>query len=168
MSRIAAIDLLFHWPPLGGSVVDMKEVLTRLAREHDVRLFVPQFGGAFPRGQIEGPLPFEPASFDRILVDAPCTNTGVLRRRVEVRWRLREEDVAALAAIQRDLLERALPLLKPDGRLVYTTCSLEPEENALLVEAFAAAHGVEVVSTVEIPASRDADGGFAAVLRPRG
>jgi 16S rRNA (cytosine967-C5)-methyltransferase len=69
--------------------------------------------------------------FDAILVDAPCSNTGVLSRRPDVRWRLKEKDIAGAVAIQRRLLENAARLLKPGGRLVYSTCSLEPEENAL-------------------------------------
>lgn len=67
--------------------------------------------------------------FDAILVDAPCSNTGVLSRRPDVRWRLKEKDIAGAAAIQRRLLENAARLLRPGGRVVYSTCSLEPEEN---------------------------------------
>ena len=59
MSRIAVIDLLFHWPPLGGSRVDLKEVFVRLAQRHEVTLFVPDFRGLFPRGEIDGEPPFE-------------------------------------------------------------------------------------------------------------
>jgi 16S rRNA (cytosine967-C5)-methyltransferase len=70
-------------------------------------------------------------AFDAVLVDAPCSNTGVLARRPDVRWRLKEKDIAGAAAIQRRLLANAARLLKPGGRLVYSTCSLEPEENAL-------------------------------------
>lgn len=69
--------------------------------------------------------------FDAILVDAPCSNTGVLSRRPDVRWRLREKDIAGAVAIQRRLVENAARLLKPGGRLVYSTCSLESEENTL-------------------------------------
>jgi len=69
--------------------------------------------------------------FDAILVDAPCSNTGVLSRRPDVRWRLKERDIEGAVAIQRRLLENAARLIKPGGRLVYSTCSLEPEENAL-------------------------------------
>jgi len=68
--------------------------------------------------------------FDAILVDAPCSNTGVLSRRPDVRWRLKEKDISGAVAIQRRLLENAARLLKPGGRLVYSTCSLEPEENS--------------------------------------
>jgi 16S rRNA (cytosine967-C5)-methyltransferase len=70
-------------------------------------------------------------AFDAILVDAPCSNTGVLSRRPDVRWRLREQDIAGAAALQRQLLQNAARLLRPGGRLVYSTCSLEPEENRL-------------------------------------
>jgi 16S rRNA (cytosine967-C5)-methyltransferase len=69
--------------------------------------------------------------FDGILVDAPCSNTGVLSRRPDVRWRLKESDISGAVAIQRVLLENAARLLKPYGRVVYSTCSLEPEENTV-------------------------------------
>jgi 16S rRNA (cytosine967-C5)-methyltransferase len=77
-----------------------------------------------------------PATFDRILVDAPCSNTGVMRRRVDLRWRIRPEEIARLAAKQIKLLRFAAPRLKPGGTLVYSTCSLEPEENQKVVEQF--------------------------------
>jgi 16S rRNA (cytosine967-C5)-methyltransferase len=116
----------------------------------------------------EGPLPFAPASFDGVLVDAPCSNTGVLRRRVEARWRVTPGDVTALAAQQRELLERALPLVRSGGRLVYATCSLEPEENGDLGAAFEAAHGeLEVETAFDVLPTPDADGGFALVARRR-
>ncbi len=79
-------------------------------------------------------------SFDRILVDAPCSNTGVMRRRVEVRLRLRAEEIERLQSAQFDLLAQAAAWLKPGGTLVYSTCSLEPEENQQLVGRFAASH----------------------------
>jgi 16S rRNA (cytosine967-C5)-methyltransferase len=116
-----------------------------------------------------GPPPFEPSSFDGILVDAPCSNSGVLRRRVEARWRVAPEDLPVLAAKQRALLERSLPLLRPGGALVYATCSTEPEENAGVVEAFVRDHpGWRAETAFDVLPSRDADGGFAAVLRPPG
>ena len=73
-------------------------------------------------------LPFH-AKFDRILVDAPCSGTGTLARNPEIKWRLRPNDLARFADLQRKMLEQALPHLKPGGRLVYSTCSLEREEN---------------------------------------
>jgi 16S rRNA (cytosine967-C5)-methyltransferase len=66
--------------------------------------------------------------FDGVLVDAPCTSTGTIRRHPDVAWLRQEADIAALAALQKRLLQRAVALLKPGGTLVYCTCSLEPEE----------------------------------------
>ena len=75
-------------------------------------------------------------SFDKILVDAPCTNTGVMRRRVDVRWRLRPDDFIRMSRRQLAILRAVAPLLKPGGSLVYSTCSLEPEENDAVIAAF--------------------------------
>lgn len=76
------------------------------------------------------------APFDRILVDVPCTNTGVMRRRVDVRWRLQPENVNRMRQQQSEILRRVATLLKPGGILVYSTCSLEPEENEEAVQEF--------------------------------
>src|SRR5688572_14768048 len=113
-----------------------------------------------------GPLPFEPASFDAVLVDAPCSNSGVLRRRPEARRRLKPLDVVNLAALQDSLLARAAPLVRPGGRLVYATCSIEPEENEQRVARLVA----DVPSLSRGPAffalpTAASDGGFAALLR---
>jgi 16S rRNA (cytosine967-C5)-methyltransferase len=81
-------------------------------------------------------LPKEIASatpFDRILVDAPCTNTGVMRRRIDVRWRLRPVDFIRMPNEQFIITRAAVCLLKPGGVLVYSTCSLEPDENEEVV-----------------------------------
>jgi 16S rRNA (cytosine967-C5)-methyltransferase len=78
--------------------------------------------------------------FDRILVDAPCSNTGVMRRRVDLRWRVRPEEIERLRRAQLDLLRQAAARLKPGGTLVYSTCSLEPEENGSVVREFLAQH----------------------------
>ena len=85
-------------------------------------------------------LPPDESKFDRVLVDAPCSNTGVMRRRVDLRWRLRLGDIQRLRAEQLGLLSQAARQLKPGGTLVYSTCSLEPEENHDVVEKFLAAH----------------------------
>ncbi len=108
--------------------------------------------------------PLAPASFDRILVDAPCSNTGVIRRRVDVRWRLTEEDFMRMPAQQLALLKRTATLLKPGGALVYSTCSLEPEENDGLVEqALAVIPGLRFVESRRLLPFIDAvDGAFAA------
>ena len=103
-------------------------------------------------------------SFDAILLDVPCSNTGVIRRRVDVRWRLQAPDIARIALTQRKILDHALPCLKPGGRLVYSTCSLEAEENLGLAEAFLAEHPqLRLHSTRQALPFRDhTDGAFAA------
>jgi 16S rRNA (cytosine967-C5)-methyltransferase len=107
--------------------------------------------------------------FDGILLDVPCSNTGVIRRRVDVRWRLQAPDIVRIAATQRRILENALPCLKPGGRLVYSTCSIEREENQEQVEAFLTDHPqCAADGTREALPFRDhSDGAFAAriVLR---
>ena len=83
----------------------------------------------------------QPSSrFDRILIDAPCSNTGVMRRRVDLRWRIRPGEIGRQHLAQLELLNQAAPLLRPGGRLVYSTCSLEPEENTEVVNEFLAGH----------------------------
>jgi 16S rRNA (cytosine967-C5)-methyltransferase len=77
-------------------------------------------------------------SFDYVLADVPCTGTGVLRRRVDARWRRRPEDVGRFAALQREILSAAADRVRAGGTLVYATCSLESEENEGVVEPFLA------------------------------
>jgi 16S rRNA (cytosine967-C5)-methyltransferase len=84
-----------------------------------------------------GPLPFEPR-FDAVLVDAPCSGLGTVRRDPDIRWRRHERDLAALARDQLALLMRAADVVRPGGRLVYATCSSEPEENDGVVAHFVA------------------------------
>jgi 16S rRNA (cytosine967-C5)-methyltransferase len=76
------------------------------------------------------------AGFDRVLVDAPCSGLGVLRRNPDARWRVGPDDPARLAETQRAILRNAAALLRPGGALVYSTCTLLPEENEAVVEAF--------------------------------
>jgi len=104
--------------------------------------------------------------FDRVLVDAPCSNTGVMRRRVDLRWRIQPEEIPRLQDIQRDLLQQAAAKLKPGGVLVYSTCSLEPEENYEVVKEFLSGHTeFKLVSERELlPFVDNVDGAFAAAL----
>lgn len=102
--------------------------------------------------------------FDGILLDVPCSNTGVIRRRVDVRWRLQAPDIDKIAITQRKILENAVVCLKPGGRIVYSTCSIEHTENLGLVEAFLADHpDFELIATRDALPFRDqTDGAFAA------
>jgi 16S rRNA (cytosine967-C5)-methyltransferase len=110
------------------------------------------------------PSPFEPASFDRVLVDAPCSNTGVLRRRVDVRWRLKPDDFPRMQTLQLAILRAVIPLLKPGGILVYSTCSIEHDENEAVVKAILAEMPEMRCdrSLSILPFERDMDGAFAA------
>lgn len=92
----------------------------------------------------EGALPFRPL-FDRVLVDAPCSGLGTIRRDPDIRWRRHEEELADLSRRQLALLERAAAVVKPGGRLVYATCSSEPDENEAVVERFLQSHDHEFV-----------------------
>jgi 16S rRNA (cytosine967-C5)-methyltransferase len=106
------------------------------------------------------------APFDRILLDAPCTNTGVMRRRIDVRWRLRPEDFSRMSNEQLTIARAVLRLLKPGGTLVYSTCSLEPEENEQVVRRLLAelpALGLEAERD-SLPFRDGFDGAYAARL----
>ena len=78
--------------------------------------------------------------FDLVLVDAPCSGLGSLRRNPDARWRIRETDVTALADIQRKILDQAARVVVPGGTLVYSTCTLVPEENEAQADAFLGRH----------------------------
>ena len=110
------------------------------------------------------------ALFDRVLVDAPCSNTGVIRRRPDARWRWNADHLAQLVALQREILEAAAAHVKPGGRLVYSTCSNEPEENAEQIAAFLAAHPdfTEVGRYESVPFETNHDGAFACALERSG
>jgi 16S rRNA (cytosine967-C5)-methyltransferase len=107
--------------------------------------------------------------FDRILLDVPCSNTGVLRRRPDARWRVTEERITQLSKLQAAILEQAAAFLEPAGRLVYSTCSLEPEENDGVVDAWLATHDAwTCVERVHLfPPETETDGVFAAALARR-
>ena len=112
----------------------------------------------------ERPLPFR-AAFDRILVDAPCSGTGTLARNPEIKWRLQPADLDDLQARQTRILRRALDALSPSGRLVYATCSLEPEENEQVVERVLAERaGRTCRKALDRLPGRDAGDGFQAWL----
>ncbi len=94
---------------------------------------------AVVRCDVGAPLPFRP-EFDAVLLDAPCSGLGTIRRDPEIRWRRTEADLERFGATQQALLEHASAVVRPGGRLVYATCSSEPEENDDIVEAFLRRH----------------------------
>jgi len=107
------------------------------------------------------PLPFR-RRFDRILLDAPCSGTGTLGRNPEIKWRLKPGDLAGHHARQVKLLSNALEVLAPGGRLVYSTCSLEREENQAVLETVLG--GVPQRGVTRVPGVDAGDGFFAAVI----
>jgi 16S rRNA (cytosine967-C5)-methyltransferase len=112
------------------------------------------------------PQQLEKVRFDRVLIDAPCTNTGVIRRRVDVRWRLQRDDFLRMQREQLEIVRAVARLLKPEGVLVYATCSLEPEENESVVQRTLAE--IASMRLLEQKSSRPfrdrCDGAFAAKL----
>ena len=111
------------------------------------------------------PLPFS-RRFDRILVDAPCSGSGTLGRNPEIKWRLTPADLADLARRQKAILANARASLAPGGVLVYSTCSLEPEENEEVVDTVPAALVERTV--LRLPGREAGDGFFAAVIKSEG
>ena len=109
---------------------------------------------------------FKPGTFDAILVDAPCTNTGVIRRRTDVRWRLTPQDFPRMQHLQGRILKATVQFLKSGGRLVYSTCSIEPEENESVVAGIE--KEVPELSFVEakssMPIHDHLDGAFAGLF----
>ena len=112
-------------------------------------------------------------SFDRILVDAPCSGTGVIRRHPDIKWLRRDKDIAALCEIQAKILDAAYEKLSKGGVLLYTTCSILPDENIRQVEAFLKRHsdaiqdpicldGKEYTTLQRLPGDDDGDGFFYA------
>ncbi|MCB9725576.1 MAG: 16S rRNA (cytosine(967)-C(5))-methyltransferase RsmB [Spirochaetaceae bacterium] len=110
-------------------------------------------------------------AFDRVLVDAPCSGLGALRRNPDARWRLRAEDLPALAKVQRQLLESTAAVLRPGGSLVYSTCTVTPEENEQVVRGFLATRASwRIASRDEAPESMRElvdDEGFMRLLPHR-
>ncbi len=111
-----------------GRMARLRDNLTRLALDAEV---VVSDAADWQGGKNGG-------GFDGILVDAPCTSTGTIRRHPDVAWLRQEADIPALAALQQRLLRKAATLLRPGGTLVYCTCSLEPEEGEHATSAFLA------------------------------
>jgi 16S rRNA (cytosine967-C5)-methyltransferase len=140
---------------------DLDPTRLKLLRDNCARLGVQIVETTLP----DGPA-LQAATFDRILVDAPCSNTGVLRRRVDLRWRIQAAEIERLRIAQLALLNRAAPRLRPGGVLVYSTCSLEPEENTDVVQRFLAAQPAFRLETQRqlLPFADQVDGAYVARL----
>lgn len=114
----------------------------------------------------DGALPFMPGSFDAVLIDAPCSGLGTVRRDPDIRWRRQPEDLRRFALTQLDLLTRVADLVRQGGSITYSTCSSEPEENEEVIAAFLASHPAFEQRRVHrtLPFRDDLEAFFAAVL----
>ena len=146
-----------------GKIVacDISEERLKLIRENCQRL-----GVVCVEPILFSTLDPQPSTFDRILVVAPCSNTGVMGRRVDLRWRISPEELSRLQQTQLGLLKLAATKLKPGGVLIYSTCSLEPEENSEVVKEFLREHKkFKLESERElVPFVDNVDGAFVAAL----
>jgi len=147
-----------------GKIVacDIFEDRLKLLRENCARL-----GVTCVETVLSSALNSQPSTFNRVLVDAPCSNTGVMRRRVDLRWRISPEEISRLQQAQLDVLKLASTKLKPGGVLIYSTCSLEPEENGEVVKEFLREHaGFKLESERELlPFADNVDGAYVARLK---
>lgn len=116
-------------------------------------------------GDASAPSSFGTGKYDAVLLDAPCTNTGVIRRRPEARWRFSKTSLAESALLQAKLLDSCSTAVKPGGRMVYSTCSIEPEEGEKLVERWLNKHGDFELAESRLVIPPGSDGGYAALLR---
>jgi 16S rRNA (cytosine967-C5)-methyltransferase len=132
----------------------------RLVREAAGRLHLTAIHALVASGDA---LPFPPATFDRVLLDAPCSGLGVLRRRPEARWRMQPAQVEQLAALQRTLLARAATMVRPGGRLVYSVCTVTRAET-LDIDEWAALELTELTPVARLDAPWRAHGRGALLL----
>lgn len=137
----------------------LQDTLERLAPGAPVKIVRADASSADP-DQLGG-------KFDRVLVDAPCSNSGVLRRRPDARWRFDRERLSKLLRIQESLLENAARLVVPGGCIVYSTCSIDEEENEKQAERFLSRHPdfTEEERTFRFPVETGTDGSFAVRFR---
>ncbi|MDH3327626.1 MAG: hypothetical protein OEM01_00140, partial [Desulfobulbaceae bacterium] len=115
-------------------------------------------------GRLDAFIESAPGLFKGVLIDAPCSGTGVIRRHPDIRWNRRQEDLLSYQQQQLELLEQGASLVEPEGILVYATCSIEPEENAGVVDFFLRKHGDFTVSDC----SHNLPESAAALVTPSG
>jgi 16S rRNA (cytosine967-C5)-methyltransferase len=177
----------------GGKAVTLTRLGARVTAGEVRRERLPRLAETVRRAGVAVPVvaadllaaPFAVASWDAVLLDAPCSATGTMARHPDARWRLSVQAIGRLAARQTVLLEAAARLVRPGGMLIYATCSLEPEENEAQVEAFLERHpefaraappaagipaeAVTAAGDLQLRPSRDGtDGAFAARLARSG
>ncbi len=146
--------------------VDVHDDRIALLRENLERMGLPRaevLQGDMAAGVAPG---LEGRTFDGVLLDVPCTNTGVLRRRADARWRFSLDGLKRIAATQRDILDNGAALVRSGGRMVYSTCSLEPEEDEHQVLNWLARHPDFALANERklFPPADGVDGAYAAVL----
>ncbi|HYA36281.1 MAG TPA: 16S rRNA (cytosine(967)-C(5))-methyltransferase RsmB [Candidatus Binataceae bacterium] len=126
----------------------------------------------FARADITKEIPLRPASFDFILLDAPCTGTGTMREHPEIRWRLKPDDFPRMARIQSAMLAKAAQVVRSGGAIVYSVCSLAPEEGIEVVREFVATHADFAIDAnppvCDFPAGVVREGGTFATRPDRG
>jgi 16S rRNA (cytosine967-C5)-methyltransferase len=137
----------------------------RIVREAAARLSINSL--QFALYDATAPLPFAAGAFKRVLVDAPCTGTGTLRRNPEIRWRISPSDVALLSIRQQQILNNAAQSVASGGRLVYSTCSVEPEENEAVAAAFLQANKDFSPLQISVPAIMQNEQGTTARTWPQ-
>ena len=143
--RILAFDLHEHKLPLVEALAERLGIHIIRTRQGDAR----ELPGVAPQSQ------------DKVLVDAPCSGLGVLRRKPDARWQKREEELDQLPSLQLAILERAAATVKSGGELVYSTCTIEPEENFEVAKAFRSRHPeflpVDLTASLGFPLSDEGD-----------
>jgi len=144
---------------------DVSEDRILIMKENFQRLQISDFVG-IKKQNILNPMPADNQKYDRILADVPCSNTGVIRRKPDIRWRFSLKGLGLLVIIQKKMLDRLAPLLKTGGTLAYSTCSLEPEENQMLIKAWLKTNpSFHLVAEKKyFPPLSGTDGGYAAAI----
>ncbi|MCK5850149.1 MAG: 16S rRNA (cytosine(967)-C(5))-methyltransferase RsmB [Kiritimatiellae bacterium] len=148
-----------------GTITAMDLYEDRLVRLHDNVKRMKLSNVDVIQGNTARHIPGGP--YDRILLDVPCTNTGVLRKRPDARWRFSLKRLQEITTLQQRILDHAASVLHSDGKMVYSTCSLEPEECAKLIESWLETRTdmTLVESVFSFPTDTKMDGGYAAVMK---
>lgn len=146
-----------------GRVIAMDVNLGGLKNARELAQRLRHRNVAFVRADLTIAAPFRPASFDYLLLDAPCTGLGTLREHPEIKWRVKPDDPARMAAVQAKMLENAAQMVRPGGAIVYSVCSIAPAEGEDVVDEFLGTHR-EFRIDARGPGSED----FKDVLDARG